>query len=198
MQLASPSEELVVGILDESNSSCTLVHLPCSPDTEKIELAKQDMSLKLEGESNDTALPVETSHVNTAKGNKLTPQIAPTSNSIVQTRKTSLPNIDQITVSAPPAVNEAKLKRTDGTQSSTNQPETENPVTPADKNQYDRPISSTETDAEPSEPEIKDINTDETVQDPTNKLNKREVIPEPLEQPNLTYTNRNKEESNEK
>ena len=196
--LASPSEELVVGILDESNSSCTLVCLPCSLDTENMELAKQDTSLKLEGESNNIALPVETSCVNTANGNKLTPQIAPTSNSGVQTRKTSLPNIDQITVGTPPAVNEAKLERTVETQSLTNQQETENPVTPAGKNQYDRPISSTEMDVEPSEPEIKDIHDDEPVQDTTNKLNKRKVIPEPMEQPNLTYNKRNKELSNEK
>ena len=38
--LVSPSEELVVGILDESRSSCTLVSLPRSPETEKIELVK--------------------------------------------------------------------------------------------------------------------------------------------------------------
>ena len=31
--LVSPSEELVVGILDESQSSCTLVSLPRSPET---------------------------------------------------------------------------------------------------------------------------------------------------------------------
>ena len=64
--LDSQSEELVVGILDESKSSCTLVSLPCSPETAKIELAKQDMSLKLEEESNNTTLPVETPCVNTA------------------------------------------------------------------------------------------------------------------------------------
>ena len=33
--LVSPSEELVVGILNESKSSCTLVNLPCSLETEK-------------------------------------------------------------------------------------------------------------------------------------------------------------------
>ena len=38
--VASPNEELVVGILDESQSSCTLVSLPCLPETAKIELAK--------------------------------------------------------------------------------------------------------------------------------------------------------------
>ena len=63
--LVSPSEELVVGILDENKSSCTLVSLSRSPETEKIERAKQNMSLMLEGESNDTTLPVEMPCVNT-------------------------------------------------------------------------------------------------------------------------------------
>ena len=53
--LVSPSEELVAGILDESQSSCTLVSLPCLLETAKIELAKQDISLKLAEESNDTS-----------------------------------------------------------------------------------------------------------------------------------------------
>ena len=195
--LVSLSEELVVGILDESKSSCTLVSLPRSPETEKIELAKQDMSLKLEGESNDTTLPVETPCVNTANGNKLTPQIAPISSPTAKTSKTTLPNIDQTTVSAPPVVNKTKLEITDGTQSSTKQPEAENPVTPADKNQYDKPISNTETDAEPSALEIMEIDIDKTGQDPINKLDKREVISEPLEQPNLTHNITNKEPLNQ-
>ena len=114
------------------------------------------MSLKLQGESNDTTLPVETPCVNTANRNKLTPQIAPTSS------KMTLPNIDQTTVSAPPVVNETKLEITDGTQSSTKQPEAENPVTPADKNQYDKQISNTETDAEPSTSKIMEIDIDKT------------------------------------
>ena len=190
--LVSPSEELVVGILDKSKSSCTLVSLPRSPETEKIELAKQDMSLKLEGESNDTTLPVETPRVN-----KLIPQIAPTSSPTAKTSKTTLPNIDQTTVSAPPVVNETKLEITDGTQSSTKQPEAENPVTPADKNQYDKPISNTETDAELSALEIMEIDIDKTGQDPINKLDKREVISEPLEQPNLTHNITNKEPLNQ-
>ena len=77
--LVSPSEELVVGILDESKSSCTLVSLPHSPEAEKIELVKQDMSLKLEGESKDTTLPVETPCVNTVNESQLIPQMAPMS-----------------------------------------------------------------------------------------------------------------------
>ena len=195
--LDSPSEELVVGILDESKSSCTLISLPRSLETEKIELAKQDMSLKLEGESNDITLPVETPRVNTANGNKLTLQIAPTSSPAAKTSKMTLPNIDQTTVSAPPVVNKTKLEITDGTQSSTRQPEAENPATPADKNQYDRPISNTETDAELSALEIMEIDIDKTGQDPINKLDKREVISEPLEQPNLTRNITNNEPLNQ-
>ena len=155
------------------------------------------MSLKLEGESNDTTLPVETPRVNTANGNKLTPQIAPTSSPTVKTSKTTLPNIDQTTVSALPVFNETKLEITDGTQSSTKQPEAKNPVTPADKNQYDKPISNTETDAELSALKIMEIDIDKTGQDPINKLDKREVISEPLEQPNLTHNITNKEPLNQ-
>ena len=195
--LVSPSEELVVGILDESKSSCTLVSLPRSPETEKIELAKQDMSLKLEGESNNTTLPVEMPCVNTANESQLIPQIAPTSSPAAETSKMTLPNIDQTTVSAPPVVNKAKLEITDGTQSSTKQPDAENPVTPADKNQYDRPISNTETITEPSTTEIMETDIDKTGQDQINKLDKREVISEPIEQLNLTHNITNKEPVNQ-
>ena len=75
--VVSPSEELVVGILDESQCSCTLVSLPCSPETTKIELAKQDISMKLAEESNDTTRPVETSAVSTTNESQLDPPPAP-------------------------------------------------------------------------------------------------------------------------
>ena len=131
--LVSPSEELVVGILDESKSSCTLVSLPRSPETAKIELTKQDMSLKLEEESNDRTLPVETSCVNTANESQATPQIALTSSPTAKTSKTALPNRDQSTVNVPPpVVKETKLEITDGTQPSTKQPEAEKPMIPTD------------------------------------------------------------------
>ena len=154
------------------------------------------MSLKLEGESNDATLPVETPCVNTANESQLIPQIAPTSSPTTKMSKMALPNIDQTTVSAPPVVSETKLEITDGTQSSTKQPEAENPVTPADKNQYDKPISNTESNAEPSTPEIMEMDIDKTGQDQINKLDKREVISEPIEQPNLTHNITNKESVN--
>ena len=37
----SPTQEIVVGILDASQSSCTLVSLPSSPQTNQIEVAKK-------------------------------------------------------------------------------------------------------------------------------------------------------------
>ena len=143
--LDSLREELVVGILDESKSSCTLVSLPRSPEAAKIELAKQDMSLKLEDESNDTTLPVEMPCVNTANESHLIPQMAPTSGPTAKTSETALPNGDQTTVSAPPVVNETKL---------------------------------------------------ETGQDQIKKLDKIDVISEPIEQPNLTQNITNKESVN--
>ena len=44
--LVSPSEELVVGILDESKSSCTLVSLSRSPETEKNRTSKAGHELE--------------------------------------------------------------------------------------------------------------------------------------------------------
>ena len=196
--LVSLSEELVVGILDESKSSCTLVSLPCSPETAIIELAKQDMSLKLEEESNDRTLPVETPCVNTANESQLIPQIAPTSSPTAKMSKTALPNRDQTTVNAPPpVVNETKLELTDGTQPSTKQPEAENPMILTDKNQYDKPNGNKESKAETSTPETKETDIDKTGQDQINKLGKSEVISETIEQPNLIQNITNKESVNQ-
>ena len=192
--LVSPSEELVVGILDESKSSCKLVSLPRSPETAKIELAKQDMSLKFEEESNDRTLPVETPCVNTAIESQLIPQIAPTSSPTTEMSKTALSNRDQTTVNAPPpVVNETKLELTDGTQSSTKQPEAENPMTPTDKTQEDKPNSNKESKAKTSTPKTKETDIDKTEQDQINKLGKGEVISETIEQPNLIQNITNKE-----
>ena len=195
--LVSPSEELVVGILDESKSSCTLVSLPHSPETAKIELAKQDMSLKLEEESNDTTLPVEMPCVNTANESQLIQQIAPTSSPSDKTSNTALPKGDQTTVSAPPVVEETKLEIPDGTQPSTKQLEAKNPVILMEKNQYDKPISNKESKFETSTPEIKEMDIDKTGQDQINKLDKIDVISEPIEQLNLTQNITNKESVNQ-
>ena len=194
--LVSPSEELVVGILDESKSSCTLVSLSRSPETEKIELVKQDMRLKLEGESNDTTLPVETPCVNTVNESQLIPQMAPTSSPTAKTSKTTLSNIVQTTVSAPPVANEAKLEITYGTQPPTKQPDADNPVTPVNKDQYNKPISNTGNNGEPSTPEIMEMDIDKTGQDQLNKLDKREVISEPTEQLKLSHNITNKDPVN--
>ena len=195
--LVSLSEELVVGILDESQSSCTLVSLPHSPKTAKIELANQDMSLKLEEESNDTTLPVEMPSVNTANESHLIPQTAPTSSPTAKTSQTALPNRDQTTVSAPPVVNETKSEITDGTQPSTKQLEAKNPVIPVEKNQDDEPIGNKESKVETSTPEIKEKVIDKTGQDQINKLDKPNVISEPTEQPYLTQNITNKESVNQ-
>ena len=195
--LVSPSEELVVGILDESQSSCILVSLPHSPETAKIELAKQDMSLKLEEESNDTTLPVEMPCVNTANESQLIPQMAPTSSPTTKTSKMALPAGGQTTVSAPPVVNKTKLEITDGTQPSTKQLEAKNPVIPTEKNQDDEPIGNKESKVETSTPKIKEKDIDKTGQDQINKLDKPDVISEPLEQLNLTQNIKNKESVNQ-
>ena len=151
------------------------------------------MSLKLEEESNDTTLPVETPSVNTANKSQLIPQAAPTSSPTAKTSQTALPNRDQATVSAPPVLNETKSEITDGTQSSTKQLEAENPVIPAEKNHDDEPICNKVSKVETSTPEIKEKVIDKTGQDQLNKLDKSDVISEPTEQPNLTQSITNKE-----
>ena len=104
----SPSEELVVEILDESQSSCTLVSLPCLLETGKIELAKQDISMKLAEESNDTTQPVEMSAVTTTNESQFDPPPAPTTN------PTSSSTSDQTLISEPPISNEAKPETING------------------------------------------------------------------------------------
>ena len=49
--LSSPPSELVVGILNESQSSCTLVTLLVSPETTKKEAAKKELNMKPDGET---------------------------------------------------------------------------------------------------------------------------------------------------
>ena len=152
------------------------------------------MSLKLEEESNDRTLPVETPCANTVNESQLIPQIAPTSSPTTETSKTALSNKDQTTVNAPPpVVNKTKIELTDGTHSSTKQPEAKNPMIPMDKNQYDKPNGNKESKAKTSTPETKETGTDKTGQDQINKLGKSEVISENIEQPNLIKNTTNKE-----
>ena len=47
----SPTQEVVVGILDASQSNCTLVSLPTSPQMTQIESAKKKLAMKDSGES---------------------------------------------------------------------------------------------------------------------------------------------------
>ena len=44
--IASPTQEVVVSILDASQSSCTLLSLPSSPQTIQIEVAKKEVAMK--------------------------------------------------------------------------------------------------------------------------------------------------------
>ena len=65
----SPTKELLVGVLDISQSSCTLMTLPCSPTTLELESAKNLLAMKPDVETNveTRELPVvETSYVETS------------------------------------------------------------------------------------------------------------------------------------
>ena len=53
----------------------------------------------------------------------------------------------------------------DGTQLSTKQPESEKPMFPMDKNQYDKPNRNNESKAETSTSETKETDIDKTGQD---------------------------------
>ena len=48
----SPTKELVVGVLDASQSSCTLMTLPCSPTMSELEGAKNLLAIKPDVETN--------------------------------------------------------------------------------------------------------------------------------------------------
>ena len=79
--------------------------------------------MKFEGEANDTTLPVETSCANIVNESQLIPQMAPTSSPVTKSSKTTLPNIVQTMVCAPPAANVAKPEILRDTESPTEQPD---------------------------------------------------------------------------
>ena len=119
--------------------------------------------------------------------------------SVGTTSKTALPNRDQAIVSAPPpVVNETKPELTDGTQLSTKQLESEKPMFPTDKNQYDKTNGNKESKAETSTLEIKETDIDNTGQDQIKELGNSKLISETIEQPNLTQNMANKESEQEK
>ena len=47
----SPTEEVIVGILDASQSSCTLLSLPNSPQMNQMEVTKKEIAMKDSGET---------------------------------------------------------------------------------------------------------------------------------------------------
>ena len=49
--IVSPTQEVIVGILDPSQSSCTILSLPSSPQTNQIEAAKKEVAMKDSGET---------------------------------------------------------------------------------------------------------------------------------------------------
>ena len=65
----SPTKELVVGVLDASQSGCTLMTLPCSPTMSELKSSKNLLAMKPDVETNveTRELPViETSCVETS------------------------------------------------------------------------------------------------------------------------------------
>ena len=184
--LVSLSEELVVGILDESQSSCTLVSLPRSPETAEIELAKQDISLKLAEELNNTTQPVEMPAVTTTNESQLDPPPAPTTN------PTSPSTSDQTLISKPPICKEAESETIDGPPSSNKQVETERPVTPTKKMNKDEPVGNNVSTTKATTPETKEDGTAENRQDKTNESHKPGVESEPTKQSSLTQSIKNK------
>ena len=188
--VASRNEELVVGILDESQSIYTLVSLPRSPETAKIELAKQDISMKLAEdplESNVTTQPVKMPAVTITNENQLDPPPTPTTN------PTSPSTSDQTLTNEPPISNESKLGTIDdGPPSSNQQVETERPVIPAEKITKDEPVGNNVSATQATPPEIKEDRTAENKQDETNRPYMPGVESEPFEQPSLTQSLKNK------
>ena len=87
----SPTQEVIVGILDASQSSCTLVSLLTSPQTTQIESAKKELAMKDSGET--IVEPGETWPVETGTNNSVDlPLNAPEVNRSPDTNtSTSLP-----------------------------------------------------------------------------------------------------------
>ena len=95
--LSSPPAELVVRILDESQSSCTLVTLPVSLETTQIEAEKKELSMKPDGETSHpnvstSTQPVETSTVTSIDENKLEPNETKKEDSSLPATNEGLPN----------------------------------------------------------------------------------------------------------
>ena len=67
--LMSLTQEVVVGILDASQSSCTLVSLPTSPQMTQIESAKKELAMKDSGET--IVEPSETQPLETGTNNSV-------------------------------------------------------------------------------------------------------------------------------
>ena len=185
--VSSPNEELVVGILDESQSSCTLVSLPCLLETAKIELAKQDISMKLAEdtlESNVSTWPVEMPAVTITNESQLGPPPTPTTNHI------SPSTSDQALTNEPPISNKSKLGTIDGGPPSSNQQvETERPVTPAEKITKNEPVGNSVSTNQATPPEIKE---DGTAENETHRSHTLGVESEPLELPIMTQSPKNK------
>ena len=95
--LSSPPSELVVGILDESQSSCTLVTLPVSLETTKIEAVKKELSMKPDGETSHpnvstSTRPVEMPTVTLIDENELEPNDAKKEDSSLPETNEGTPN----------------------------------------------------------------------------------------------------------
>ena len=76
----SPTQEVVVGILDASQSSCTLVSLPSSPQMNQIEMAKKEIAMKDSGETvreTSETQPVETDTNNSMDMSLNAPEATP-------------------------------------------------------------------------------------------------------------------------
>ena len=65
-----------------------------------------------------------------------------------------------------------------------------------DNNQHDKSTINTGNNGEPSTPGIGEIDIDKTKQDQINKIDKREVISESIEQPMLSLNTTNKDPVN--
>ena len=99
--IGSSTQEVVVGILDANQSSCTLLSLPSSPQTNQIEAAKKEVAMKDSGETvketSDTQL-VETPTNNSVDKPSNIPEtiLSPVTNTSAQTIKGDQCKVDQL------------------------------------------------------------------------------------------------------
>ena len=190
----SPTKELVVGVLDASQSSCTLMTLPCSPTTSKLESSKNLLAMKPDVETNveTRELPVvETSCVETS-GLETQPSLT-TDNPPSLSMDTLNPDLSVTKTNNNEILEKTQLKRNNMCQSETHAGQqmeetretTLDAAQPAETNNTDIPTLplTVKTETETNNDDIVSKETTEQIALPAAKENSPSLIITPAHEP---------------